>query len=199
MRPPLSPQAFVAQSRAAFLAGPSAGATASATVWVGNVAGDLDTIVSAVCAAYCRQVQGAEPASRQHVPLVPFPRPDFRLRQDACLLFRHCGFDFDSEGAVESLLYFPDEAAAPAEAWRGAGALSVALTDHNRLAEHFAASLGDVVVEVIDHHSDERAHLSSSGGARLIDTSAGASASPPGRTEAWREGREWREAQLCLP
>lgn len=181
MRPPLSPQAFVAQSRAAFLAGPSAGATASATVWVGNVAGDLDTIVSAVCAAYCRQVQGAEPASRQHVPLVPFPRPDFRLRQDACLLFRHCGFDFDSEGAVESLLYFPDEAAAPAEAWRGAGALSVALTDHNRLAEHFAASLGDVVVEVIDHHSDERAHLSSSGGARLIDTSAGASASPQDR------------------
>ena len=64
---------------------------------VGNEAGDLDTIVSALAVAFFEtfnEVQKQHIAGERrklYVPLAPFHRADFRLRRDAVLLFEQVG------------------------------------------------------------------------------------------------------------
>eukprot|EP00966_Prymnesium_polylepis_P277854 6419654-Prymnesium_polylepis.1 len=130
---------FLQTTRAQFLAGPSTSGQAAVAA-IGNVAGDLDSIVSAVCLAFLQTAAQPEP---RVVPALPFNRDDFRLRQDAGLLFRHCGLAFDGSGAVTDLVYL-DELATPGATWRaGDAALGVALVDHNRIAPGVSALLGD--------------------------------------------------------
>ena len=117
MSPPASLRAsalhsFLGSSRSRFLAGPSE-QWPTAIASIGNIAGDLDTIVSAVCLAFCQSWLEQPPLAQ--VAMVPFAREDFRLRQDADLLFRHCGFEFDATGAVADLVYL-DEAKTPSGA-----------------------------------------------------------------------------------
>lgn len=134
---------------------------------IGNLAGDLDSLVSAVGLSYfC--------ASKQpkvlFTPVLPFKRDEFRLRQDAVMLFRYCGFEFDEIGAVAHLTAL-DEAGTAADAWRRGGAsVGVALVDHNRIAPGTAELLGDTVVMIVDHHADESAHVEST----TCETPAGA-------------------------
>lgn len=177
---------FLSGTKARFIAGPSEPQSA-AIACIGNIAGDLDSIVSAVCLAFVQSL--LEPLV-QHVPLVPFARDDFRLRQDADMLFRHCDFSMDSAGSVTDLIYL-DEAAAPASAWRAGDSLGVALTDHNRIAPHVEEMIGNQILSIYDHHADEAAHIASTtcspvgskpglAGARrvrLIDTAAGSACS----------------------
>ena len=183
--PAASLPAWLATSKKSFLSGP-ADSQQAAIASIGNIAGDLDSIVSAVCLAF---LEAAQPQAPVVAPLLPFDREDFRLRQDADLLFRHCGLGFDSAGAVEDLIYL-DEVAAPGEAWRrGSAALGVALVDHNRIAPGVAALLGDRVVAIVDHHADESAHLEAAESGegcgaldavrrvRLVDAAAGSACS----------------------
>ena len=167
--------AFAARSKQRFLAGPGA-AEQSSFVYVGNAAGDLDTIVSAITLAYVRNAE-ADPDGPLHVPVIPFVRSDFRLRQDASLLFTHCGFAIDGEGAPSDLLFWDEISDELAAAWRAAR-LGIVLTDHNSLTPAVGAALGDNVIGVVDHHQDEKRHLETCEGPhRNIDTAAGSACS----------------------
>ena len=107
---------FLGRAKRTFLAGPAAAGAGEprALVYIGNAAGDLDTIVSSLTAAFVREqlpagdlgaASGAPgapgaagaPEAALHVPVLPFARADFRLRQDAALLFAHCGFEMDGQ------------------------------------------------------------------------------------------------------
>jgi hypothetical protein len=147
---------FLGRAKRTFLAGPASGEP-RALVYIGNAAGDLDTIVSSLTAAFVREQQpggagapGAPggalgaPAAALHVPVLPFARADFRLRQDASLLFAHCGFELDGQGAPSELLFWDEVSAELASAWRAAG-LGLVLTDHNALTPAVGAALGQQV------------------------------------------------------
>ncbi|KAJ1446097.1 hypothetical protein M885DRAFT_547752 [Pelagophyceae sp. CCMP2097] len=146
-------------AKAALLSAPAQGSKGCASggrlaLAVGNMAGDLDSLVSALGAA--RLHGGAAVAA--------FPTAELAMRRDAAALFARYGVDARSE------IVFLDELSDDVcDAWRGR--LDVVLTDHNRLADSLAAKLGDNVVEILDHHADEGAHASAA--ARDIDTSAG--------------------------
>ncbi|KAL1514581.1 hypothetical protein AB1Y20_003675 [Prymnesium parvum] len=175
---------FLVSTKSRLLAGPAGSAHPIALASIGNVAGDLDSIVAAISFAY---LSAASHPSLLVVPVLPFPRDEFRLRQDALLLFRHHGFAFDDAGSLADAICL-DELRAPAAAWReGGAALEVALLDHNRIAPGASALLGGHVVAIVDHHADEAAHVETTaaaeaphGGAprlRLIDTAAGSACS----------------------
>lgn len=204
-------QAFLADARARLLAGPPAAGAAARrpalrpTLVLGNMAGDLDTMVSSVVTAYTRHLASLEPARTEPtvhsplvVPLMPFARREFRLRQDAVALFGHCGFTFDAEGAPPELLFADELTDAAIAAWHAAALLAAAapggpsaepgtplaepfqliLTDHNRLDAATGARLRTAtVVAILDHHSDEGRHAELSGTERLIDVSAGSACS----------------------
>ena len=70
---------MLATTRAKFALGPAAGALGppAALACIGNGAGDLDSIVSSVCLAYCLAVRYTQPLV---LPVLPFARADFRLR-----------------------------------------------------------------------------------------------------------------------
>ena len=146
---------FLSRVLASFAAGPSPSAVA-AVASVGNDAGDLDSLVSAIVYAEWQQAATRPSANVLFVPIAPFARRDFRLRTDATLLFGHCGVPLDAAGAPTSLLHL-DEAAAAAAVWEGQ--LGVALTDHNACLPGVRAALGERVVAIVDHHNDERRHL----------------------------------------
>ena len=187
---------FLGRAKRTFLAGPAAAGAVEprALVYIGNAAGDLDTIVSSLTAAFVREqlpagdlgaASGAPgapgaagaPEAALHVPVLPFARADFRLRQDASLLFAHCGFEMDGQGAPSELLFWDEVSAELAGAWRDAG-LGLVLTDHNALTPAVGAALGQQVCGIIDHHQDEGKHLDTcDGDARRIDTSAGSACS----------------------
>ena len=86
-------------------------AARAAVVSIGNDAGDLDSLVSAI--AYAEWQQACVPMTDVvFVPAAPFARRDFRLRTDASLLFEHCGIALDAAGAPAALALL--EAAASA-------------------------------------------------------------------------------------
>ena len=64
-----------------------------APLWLvmGNEAGDLDSIVSALCMAFVLH----RASGISTLPYVQFPRIDFQLRPDAVLLFQSAGFELD--------------------------------------------------------------------------------------------------------
>ena len=134
----------------AYQAGPTA-QRLSALVCVGNDAGDIDSLVSAIgLAALLRRLE----PTVLHTPCAPFPRCDFRLRQDACLLFGHSEeMRFDDAGAPAELVHLDDLEAASAE-WADSGGLALALTDHNVCLPGVASALGGApVVSIVDHHT----------------------------------------------
>jgi len=161
-----------------YLAGPTAERPA-ALVCVGNDAGDIDSLVSAIgLAALLRR---REPTVL-HTPCAPFPRADFRLRQDACLLFAHCEVQFDDAGAPAELVHLDDLEVASAS-WTDDGTaatrtgLALALTDHNVCLPGVASAVSDApVVAIVDHHNDEQKHLETAA-TRSIDPAAGSTCS----------------------
>ncbi|KAG8462798.1 hypothetical protein KFE25_004774 [Diacronema lutheri] len=206
--PAASPmQAFLADAKARLLAGPptrAAAAVAAAaaappaaratrpTVVLGNTAGDLDTIVSSVVLAFCRHAAVASEAVTMattddgappplFVPLIPFARRDFRLRQDACALFAHAGFAPDEHGAPAELLFADELTDATVALWQAAPAdapFALILTDHNALDAGTAARLradDGAVSAIYDHHNDARRHERAA--PRVIDVAAGSASS----------------------
>eukprot|EP00966_Prymnesium_polylepis_P248753 5751498-Prymnesium_polylepis.1 len=96
------------EARRAFCSGPAADGPAAAIVCVGNDAGDLDSLAASIALADWQPIGGCG-GRPLWVPMAPFARRDFRLRQDACMLLIHCGVPFDEAGAPAGLLHL-DEA-----------------------------------------------------------------------------------------
>jgi len=149
---------------------------------LGNEAADMDSIVSALVLAVACQHGALDQAvpglSRDYVavPVLGIPAEDFALRQDAAYLLEQLSLRWVRQGsalnlqqiytaialtaqpplAVRSgnmLIYLPSLAPEALARLAGDARLSVALTDHNKLApglEHLAPA----VVAVVDHHED---------------------------------------------
>lgn len=157
-------QPWLAQALLNFRAGPGPddASPSAAIVSIGNDAGDLDSLVSSIAAANWQPIGTCSRGWPLWVPVAPFPRADFRLRQDACLLFRHVGLEFDDSGAPKDLLHLDEVEADAASRW-AAGGLGIALVDHNVCLPGVKAVFGDRVVAIIDHHNDEQCHLVDAG------------------------------------
>lgn len=110
---------------------------------LGNEAADLDSMASAVAAAYW--LSAASGPDDPWVPLVNIPRADFKLRTEAVYLLSEVGIG-------PELLTFIDEV--DLDATLAQGRLELVLVDHNALAAG-QASLAPAVSGVIDHHRDE--------------------------------------------
>lgn len=148
---------WLAQALLQFRAGPIAGGPAAAVVSIGNDAGDIDSLAASIAVADWQPVGGCS-GGPLCIPVAPFARRDFRLRKDACLLFRHVGFNFDEFGAPVELLHLDEVEVEVANDWRQAGGLGMVLVDHNRCAADVASTLGERVVAIVDHHNDEQRH-----------------------------------------
>mmetsp|Transcript_32317 Transcript_32317/g.80454 ORF Transcript_32317/g.80454 Transcript_32317/m.80454 type:complete len:267 (-) Transcript_32317:156-956(-) len=200
-RTPMSPlQNYLVEAKARLLAGPAAPSAAAyeapharPTLVVGNMAGDLDTIVSSIVVAFCRHAAAQAASSGSLVvPVIPFPRAEFRLRQDAAALFKHCAFELDGEGAPPELLFWDELSDAVIGQWRDADggssgravgaaaqeAFELVLTDHNQLDSSMAKRLGARVVCIVDHHADSGAHSDTVPQyMRTVDSAAGSASS----------------------
>ena len=141
--------AGLAQRKAAFL-GP--GDDAARTVAVGNRAGDLDSIASALAVAHLTS----------GVALAQFARRDLALRRDAS-----AALDFVSAG--DALVFADDVSPAVAARRRD---VAIWLTDHNRADHGFP--LTGAVAGIVDHHADEGAHAAAE---RDVDGAAGSCSS----------------------
>ena len=96
---------------------------------------------------------------------------DFRLRQDASLLFGHCA-SLDDAGAPAELLHL-DDLGGGAASWRGADSLTVALTDHNVCLPGVTEAVGGApVAAIVDHHNDEAKHVDTAA-LREVDPAVG--------------------------
>ncbi|KAJ8267489.1 hypothetical protein COCON_G00126610 [Conger conger] len=114
-------------------------------VVLGNEACDVDSMVSALSFAYFLfKTSGS--AGRTPVPVLNIPRADFPLRTDSVFLLRESGL-------AQQDLVFRDEVDLPR--LHRAGRLALTLVDHNVLPST-DSDLEGAVVEVIDHHLQER-------------------------------------------
>eukprot|EP00698_Gefionella_okellyi_P012073 TRINITY_DN3223_c0_g1_i1.p1 TRINITY_DN3223_c0_g1~~TRINITY_DN3223_c0_g1_i1.p1 ORF type:complete len:379 (-),score=95.55 TRINITY_DN3223_c0_g1_i1:16-1125(-) len=114
-------------------------------VVTGNEAADLDSCVSAL--TYSCFLQNIN-TSNTYLPLINIPRHEFPLRSEVTYIFKRLGLDSND-------LFFRDDTALQLKQWHTAGRLRLVLTDHNILSlEHKPFS--DCVVEIVDHHKDER-------------------------------------------
>ena len=161
-------------------------------ICVGNEAGDLDSIVSAIATSFLKNALHQHNTSSSTtttttttttcaIPLIPFPRSEFRLRRDAVYLFSLVGFQFDeiSESPIE--LIFSDELdqalqkCDPASSSSSSGScsseaasLELVLTDHNKRTIQHTALDDAIVVEIIDHHADSGDHPNVVGSQRNV-------------------------------
>jgi exopolyphosphatase len=154
--------AFLQRSKAAWVSLPTAPLAQSFHIVIGNEAADADSCVSALLWAF---VLAQKPAGRAVtiLPVVSCPSADLALRREFTYLLQK---NLDSAGIVRSFdelasdLIFVDHVTSElpeVEKLREAGRLSITLTDHNALGGSLA-SLGDSVVEIVDHHLDGGAH-----------------------------------------
>eukprot|EP00903_Cladosiphon_okamuranus_P010485 g9918.t2 len=132
-------------------------------VYSGNEACDMDSMCSAICMAFLKQSvaaggAGADGGEVVYVPVMPIPRADLALRREVLVLFELC--------AVEpSKVLFSDDL--DLSALQGEGRLRLTLMDHNAVSGGLS-TLGDAVVEIVDHHKDLEQHPGVQGAARDI-------------------------------
>mmetsp|Transcript_25585 Transcript_25585/g.31042 ORF Transcript_25585/g.31042 Transcript_25585/m.31042 type:complete len:389 (-) Transcript_25585:490-1656(-) len=121
------------------------------SVVLGNEAADVDSIVCAILYAFLLHITG-NGHDRHLAPVVNVPRADLALRADAKWLLKSVGLD------TTSLMFLDD---IDLRRLKKVGALkSLVLVDHNRLGrqqeEEEEAGLEELIVEIVDHHKDER-------------------------------------------
>jgi exopolyphosphatase len=133
----------------------SSGFEGKLVVCIGNEAGDLDSMVSALAAAYAYDQTQRGQSPILYIPVMPMLRSQFRLRQDASVLFSQAGFISDSLGAPVSLVFLDDPELTKLRHLGGKN--QFVLTDHNMLEREreWFGSGATSVVGVIDHHKKE--------------------------------------------
>mmetsp|Transcript_23638 Transcript_23638/g.41733 ORF Transcript_23638/g.41733 Transcript_23638/m.41733 type:complete len:421 (-) Transcript_23638:828-2090(-) len=124
---------------------------------IGNDAGDLDSIVSALALAFCWDKLPGTAEQGTGVAVAPFKRKEFRLRGDARWLFKKAGVAMDAVGAPEGLLFMDDLDQPTVEELDQR--CSLLLTDHNEPGTKLCALWGGrqnlpPVASVVDHHQD---------------------------------------------
>ncbi|KAJ6511396.1 exopolyphosphatase [Mycena vitilis] len=113
------------------------------TVVMGNEAGDLDSVASAVAYAWEQSQIQNKPA----IPLIQTARDDFLLRAENLYALQLAGINNPQEQLL-SMSDVPDVRPFPSTTF--------ALVDHNRLGNSFSAENPSAnVAAVIDHHEDE--------------------------------------------
>lgn len=113
-------------------------------VVMGNEACDMDSMVSALTFAYF--LSKTLDSKRVPVPVLNIPRCEFPLRSDSIFLLRETGLS-------QEHLLFRDEV--DLHSLHEAKQLTLTLVDHNVLPSS-DSELEDAVVEVIDHHLQQR-------------------------------------------
>ncbi|XP_078576393.1 uncharacterized protein LOC144862024 isoform X3 [Branchiostoma floridae x Branchiostoma japonicum] len=117
-------------------------------VVIGNEACDLDSTVSALAYAFVLHKTAAnDDTSVAHVPVLNIPRADLPLRTEITFFLAQQEIPTDS-------LTFRDDI--NLTALHSQDKLSLTLVDHNVIRAPGDQALESVVVEVIDHHKDER-------------------------------------------
>lgn len=116
---------------------------------IGNVAGDADSILSALCWALVASSSGSA-ATRTTIPIISIPRHDLTSQRPETLLLLQWANVSPNVlvDATDVLVEYPE---------RVTGA-QVTLVDHNRLDTKFDA-LDWTVEGILDHHADEGLHL----------------------------------------
>ncbi|OQR87898.1 hypothetical protein ACHHYP_07900 [Achlya hypogyna] len=138
---------FLRQARRALTSDPS-----SVHVVMGNEACDADSMVSSLVHAF-RHPPVTDGAFV--LPVMSVNRDQFALRCEVSALFRAAHIDIEA-------LVFQDEIDL-----LNTPCLRLVLTDHNKLKKDYL-NLGELVVEIIDHHADLGAHGHVTGAARDI-------------------------------
>jgi exopolyphosphatase len=123
---------------------------------VGNTAGDADSIISAITLGYIESVKGVT----EKTPIVSIPRADLETqRPETVSLLKLAGISH-----AAGVLLFVDQPVVT----ESTEATEVTLVDHNRLADIFQQKDWKVV-EIVDHHRDERMYMDTcSGSSRWI-------------------------------
>ncbi|EDR10579.1 exopolyphosphatase [Laccaria bicolor S238N-H82] len=132
---------FLVASKASYLKDPSAG---DWTVVMGNEAGDLDSIASAIAFAWIQSEVHKVPT----IPLVQITREDFALRAENLYALSLAGIS----DPPSQLLSLSDIASFPTPF----PSKKFALVDHNRIADRFMQDNPSAeITAVVDHHTDE--------------------------------------------
>jgi len=113
---------------------------------MGNEAGDADSIISALTLPYVKDVILKDKNEYTNLPVVSIVRDDLPLRRDATLLLEMAGIKKDN------LLFLDDVTQQSIDKERTV----MTLVDHNKVRPEFVDAK---VVEICDHHQDERQHL----------------------------------------
>ena len=141
----------------------SRGSSSQLLISLGNEAGDLDSLVSAIAAAFW---YSTENQNTLVLPVATFPRRDFKLRGDAIALFTNAGFKM-KDGTPEHMTF-----------WDEIGDVKqvdgLILTDHNTLTQASKNVFGPYVevVGIMDHHAD-KGELFKNAKFRIVDETCG--------------------------
>ncbi|KAL9653365.1 hypothetical protein ABK040_002001 [Willaertia magna] len=129
---------------------------------IGNQASDLDSMISSIAYSYAISNKQKDCLV---LPVMNIPEEDFNLRTDASWFLGKFGissknlvFYFDNKPLHELIEKFKERQA-----------LSIILTDHNKLAPEQDQLLSNFVTEIIDHHVDENHYKDGSLSLKLIE------------------------------
>ncbi|KIY68137.1 DHH phosphoesterase [Cylindrobasidium torrendii FP15055 ss-10] len=134
---------FLTATKAQYLANVASGSADEYVMVMGNEAGDLDSVASAI--AYSWITAQTQPS----IPFIQIRRDDLVLRPENLYALGLAGVN-----SPQDQLLLPDDVPT-------ISATKFALVDHNRLGPQFVSNKS-VVQAIIDHHDDEQQHLSAS-------------------------------------
>lgn len=154
---------FLANSKKGYLQDVKDGKGKDWTVVMGNEAGDLDSLASAVAYAWYRSAIQNDTA----IPLVQTPRPDLSLRAENLYALELAGLSASTQDLL-CIDDIPSSAAFPS--------IKFALVDHNRLQYRFVDGNPEArVVAILDHHEDEGHHTDADPRVIVVPTGSAAS------------------------
>ena len=125
-------------------------------VVMGNEAADLDSVVSSLVYAYFLHVDSADGATT--FPIIDISRKDLKLKTEVIFVLDEVGLKSDN------LIFSDDSSVASVIA---NAETQLVLVDHNVLAKRWFAG-EKRLVEIIDHHVDEKKHLQSKKDIRTV-------------------------------